>query len=207
MNTISDLTFDNIYHEHTNYWSVTSLKNFFDKLGVTINKVEHVKTHGGSIRVYTSKNNSIDESVSLFLKNESGFGIDDYSTYLNFSDKVKNIKNTVYENIVELKKRYKISSYGSPAKATTSLNYFGIDDNLIDFTVEDNQLKIGKIIPGVNIPIVSKEYCLNNLPDVIIVLAWNFFNEIKSNNKDLIDLGVKFISIKDLENPNIYFNI
>lgn len=203
MNTINDLTFDNIYHEHTNYWSVTSLKNFFDNLGFNINRVDHVNTHGGSIRVYISKNNIIDDSVGVFLKRESDFRIGEYSIYLEFSEKIKNLKKIVYKNIIELKKRYKIASYGSPAKATTLLNYFGIGSNLIDYTVEDNQLKIGKIIPGVNIPIVSKEYCSNNLPDVVIVLAWNFFNEIKLNNQNLVDLGVKFISIKDLENSNL----
>lgn len=202
VDTITDLTFDNIYHEHTNYWSVTSLNNFFNNLGVSINKVEHINTHGGSIRVYTSKNKSIDESVKKFLSNEKELGINEYSTYLEFSKKVNDLKKIVLSNITNLKKDYKISSYGSPAKATTALNFYGIDNKFIDYTIEDNELKIGKFIPGVNIPIVSKEYCYKNLPDIIIVLAWNFYEEIKKNNKNLIDRGVKFISIKDLEKSN-----
>jgi nucleoside-diphosphate-sugar epimerase/SAM-dependent methyltransferase/quercetin dioxygenase-like cupin family protein len=201
MNTIKDLTFDNIYHEHTNYWSVTSLNNFFKNLGISINRVEHVNTHGGSIRVYASKNTLIDDSVFKFLEKEEKFGINDYSTYLGFSKMVNELKSVVLSNISKLKEIYKISSYGSPAKATTALNFFGIDNKFIDYTVEDNTLKVGKFIPGVNIPIVSKEHCYNNLPDVIIVLAWNFYEEIKKNNQNLIDRGVKFISIKDLEDP------
>jgi hypothetical protein len=119
--------------------------------------------------------------------------------YLEFEKRIINVKRNVINNFKELKKKYnKISAYGSPAKATTSLNYFGIDNTYIDYTIEDNELKHDKIIPGVNIPIKSKEYCNNNLPDVIIVLAWNFFNEIVNNNQELVNKGVKFINIKDL---------
>ncbi len=70
----------------------------------------------------------------------------------------------------------------------------------IDYIIEDNKLKIGKFIPCVNIPIKDKDYCLEHLPQVIIVMAWNFFEEIKKNNRDLIDKGILFISIKDLQN-------
>ena len=93
----------------------------------------------------------------------------------------------------------KIVGYGSPAKATTSLNFFQIDNTFIDYVVEDNKLKIGKFIPGVNIPIYSTSKLRQENPDIVIVLAWNFFEDIKRNNQDLIEKGVKFISIKDLE--------
>ena len=89
----------------------------------------------------------------------------------------------------------KIIGYGSPAKATTALNFFGISEE-IDCIVEDNKLKQGKLLPGVKIPIVSKSD-IKDKPDYALVLAWNFINEIKSKN---IDLAHKFISIKDLEN-------
>ena len=101
----------------------------------------------------------------------------------------------------KLKEQYsRIAAYGSPAKATTALNFFGITNHDIEYTIEDNELKHGKVIPGVNIPIKSKDYAFENLPDVIIVLAWNFFDVIVENNKELIDKGVKFISIEELKN-------
>jgi nucleoside-diphosphate-sugar epimerase/SAM-dependent methyltransferase/dTDP-4-dehydrorhamnose 3,5-epimerase-like enzyme len=205
LDTIRDLTFDNIYHEHVNYWSVTSINNFFKSFGLSVYKIEHIDTHGGSIRVYVSKNEKkIENSVSLFLSQENEFGINDYQTYIDFGKRVIDVKNTVIKNISLLKTKFsKIAAYGSPAKATTALNYFGIDDTMIDYTIEDNKLKNNKFIPGVNIPIRSKEYCHRNLPDIIIVLAWNFFEEIKKNNQDLIEKGIKFISIKDLQNKNL----
>jgi nucleoside-diphosphate-sugar epimerase/SAM-dependent methyltransferase/quercetin dioxygenase-like cupin family protein len=201
LDTIKDLTFDNIYHEHTNYWSVTSINNFFNRLGYNVYKVEHINTHGGSIRVYVNRGGEVQPSVAEFLQNESDFGLTDYKTYLDFAKRVEAAKANVNKNIKALKDQgLTLVGYGSPAKATTSLNYYGITSNEIDYIVEDNQLKHNKILPGVKIPIYSKDKLNEKLPDVIIVMAWNFVEEIKKNNQDLIDKGVKFISIKDLQN-------
>ena len=196
LNTIKDLTFDNIYHEHYNYWSLTSLKFFFDKLGANIFKAEKINTHGGSLRIYISKNKSKKKHVSVnkFLKEEIKFGIRNFKTYQDFSKKIKEIKKNVLKNIYKLRHNNKIIGYGSPAKATTALNYFEISKE-IDFIVEDNKLKHGKLIPGVNIPIYSKDKIKDNNA-LVLVLAWNFFEEIKKNNKNLSN---NFISIKDLE--------
>jgi nucleoside-diphosphate-sugar epimerase/SAM-dependent methyltransferase/quercetin dioxygenase-like cupin family protein len=201
LDTIKDLTFDNIYHEHTNYWSVTSINNFFNRLGYNVYKVEHINTHGGSIRVYVNRGGDIQSSVNEFLQNEINFGLTDYKTYLDFAKRVEAAKANVNKNIKALKDQgLTLVGYGSPAKATTSLNYYGITSNEIDYIVEDNQLKHNKILPGVRIPIYSKDKLSEKLPDVVIVMAWNFVEEIKNNNQDLIDKGVKFISIKDLQN-------
>jgi nucleoside-diphosphate-sugar epimerase/SAM-dependent methyltransferase/quercetin dioxygenase-like cupin family protein len=204
LDTIKDLTFDNIYHEHVNYWSVTSIKYFFNRLGYVVDKVEHINTHGGSIRVYVKNQGcKIDSSVELFLNNENEFGLTDYQTYLDFAKRVEQAKINVTKNIKSLKDRgLTLVGYGSPAKATTSLNYFGITSNEIDYIIEDNSLKHNKILPGVYIPIYSREKINEKLPDVVVVMAWNFFEDIKLNNQDLIDKGVKFISIKDLQNFN-----
>ena len=200
-NTLNDLTFDNIYHEHYNYWSVIALNNFFSNLGFKVYKVKHVNTHGGSIRVYVSKNpHHIDDSVNQFIQDEIEFGLTDFKTYESFSKKIQQIKTNVKNNVQKLKEHYgTICAYGSPAKATTALNYFGVNNNYIDYTVDDNPMKTGKYIPGVNIPIRNREYFASNLPKAVIVLAWNFFDQIVKNNQQFIDAGVTFINIKDLE--------
>jgi nucleoside-diphosphate-sugar epimerase/SAM-dependent methyltransferase/quercetin dioxygenase-like cupin family protein len=201
LDTIKDLTFDNIYHEHTNYWSVTSINNFFNRLGYNVYKVEHINTHGGSIRVYVNRGDEQQPSVNEFLQNEINFGLTDYKTYLDFAKRVEAAKANINKNIKALKDQgLTLVGYGSPAKATTSLNYYGLTSNEIDYIVEDNQLKHNKILPGVRIPIYSKDKLNEKLPDVVIVMAWNFVEEIKNNNQDLINKGVKFISIKDLQN-------
>ena len=91
----------------------------------------------------------------------------------------------------------KIIGYGAPAKATTALNFFGIADE-IEFIVEDNKLKHNKFIPGVNIPIKNKSK-IKNKNNVLLVLAWNFYDDIKKNNLNLSD---NFINIKELESSN-----
>ena len=197
LNTLKDLTFDNIYHEHYNYWSLTSLITFFDKLNATIYKAEKIETHGGSLRIYvkSSKKTKVERSVKLILEEEEKFGIKNYKSYQEFAKKVYKIRENVRKNILKLKKNNaKIIGYGSPAKATTALNFFGISDE-IECIVEDNKLKHGKFLPGMNIPITSKEK-IKKKPDYAVVLAWNFFEEIKKKNSSLAH---KFISIKDLE--------
>jgi len=205
--TLNDMTFDNIYHEHVNFWSVTSIGYFFDRLDYAIAKVEHIDTHGGSIRLYVYRRHDefeVDKSVYNFIKREKEFKLNQTKTYLDFSDRVQTIKNNVRDNFKKLKQKYKtIVGYGSPAKATTSLNYFEINNEYIDYIVEDNSLKHNKLIPNVRIPIFSKDKLNESIPDVIIVMAWNFFEEIKKNNSHLIEKGVKFYSIKDLEKEEI----
>ncbi len=198
LNTLKDSTFDNIYHEHYNYWSLTSLVTFFNRFSAKIYKAEKIDTHGGSIRIFVKKNlkTKIEKSVKSLLREEEKFGIKKYQTYQNFGYKVYKIRDNVRKNIAKLKNNNtKIIGYGAPAKATTSLNFFGIS-NEIECIVEDNKLKHGKFLPGMNIPITSKTL-IKEKPDYALVLAWNFLEEIKKKNSDLAH---KFISIKDLEN-------
>ena len=202
LDTIKDLTFDNIYHEHYNYWSVLSLNNFFKSLGLELNKVVHIDTHGGSIRVYISRKgkNLVDSSVNDFLSKERSFGLDNLDTYKVFERKVEDYKGNVVNQINKIKSEGKnIIGYGSPAKATTVLNYYGINNSHIDYIIEDNQLKHNHLLPGVRIPIKAKNGMLKTSDDVILVLAWNFFDYIKENNKSLVDLGYKFTTLKKLE--------
>ena len=198
MNTLKDLTFDNIYHEHYNYWSLTSLVYFFNQFDAKIFKSEKVDTHGGSLRVYIKKGKQIkiESSVKKMLKDEEEFGIKNFKTYKKFGEKVYQIRENVLKNIKNLKNNNKtIIGYGAPAKATTALNFFGISKE-IDFIVEDNKLKHNKFIPGVKIPIKSKKIVKNN-NNTMVVLAWNFFKDIKKNNSNL---SKNFINIKELEN-------
>ena len=197
LNTIQDLTFDNIYHEHYNYWSLTSLINFFNQFKVKIVKAERINTHGGSLRIYIKKNSNskVENSVKKLLKEEEKFGLKKYETYKKFGEKIYKIKNNVKKNIQKLKNSgKKLIGYGSPAKATTALNFFGISKE-IEYIVEDNKLKHGKFLPGMKIPIISKAKVKEKF-DYALVLAWNFFDEIKKKNSGLAN---KFINIKDLE--------
>ena len=200
MNTLQDLTFDNIYHEHYNYWSLTSLVNFFNQFNGKIFRSEKIDTHGGSLRIYVTKNKKVkpENSVKKMLDEEEKFGIKKFKTYEEFGEKVYKIRENVRKNLKKIKeKNNMIIGFGAPAKATTALNFFGIT-NEIDFVVEDNKLKHNKYIPGVKIPIKSKA-TIKDKKNIMIVLAWNFYKEIKENN---LKLSENFINIKDLETNN-----
>jgi len=201
MNTLQDLTFDNIYHEHYNYWSLTSLDYFFNQFNAKIFRSEKVDTHGGSIRVYIKKDKKvkIEKSVKKMLKEEEKFGIKDFGTYKKFGERVYKIRENVLLNIKKLKDNKKtIIGYGAPAKATTALNFFGISKE-IDFIVEDNKLKHNKFIPGVKIPIKKKSF-IKNKKNVLLVLAWNFYDDIKKNN---VNLSEDFLNIKELQSNSL----
>ena len=130
------------------------------------------------------------------LIEEEKFGIKNFQTYKEFGEKVYRIRENVRRNIKKLKDNNSlIIGYGAPAKATTALNFFGINKE-IDFIVEDNKLKHDKFIPGVNIPIKNKSQ-IKDKKNTLIVLAWNFYKDIKKNNSSISE---NFINIKDLEN-------
>ena len=169
---------------------------FFKNFDKNIQSREN-KYYGGSIRVFISKDKKrkIESSVKKLLKEEENFGLKKYQTYVDFGKKVYLIRKNVLNNLNVLRKKNKnIIAYGAPAKATTALNFFGITDQ-IDFIVEDNSLKHNKYIPGVKIPIKSKKSVKDN-NNTMVVLAWNFFEEIKKNN---LNLSKNFVNIKSLE--------
>ena len=197
INTLLEYTFDNIYHEHVNYWCLHSLKKYFENFNFVIVNAEKIKTHGGYLRVFVKKNNKnikINKQVNKILLEEKNIGIFNFNIFENFRNQVENIKNNTIKNIKILKLKYnKIYGFGAPAKATTALNYFNIA-NYFNGIIEDNYLKHNKYVPGTNLKIYSSKNIKKI--DCLIVLAWNFFNEIKNaNNK----LSKKIISIKDLK--------
>jgi nucleoside-diphosphate-sugar epimerase/dTDP-4-dehydrorhamnose 3,5-epimerase-like enzyme len=192
--------YDNIYHEHVNYWSLTTLNHFFNRKNMKIYDVEEIKTHGGSLRVFIShKTNKIitNEKVYKMIKYEKNFGIGNFNKLKKISENISNIKYNFHKNlkkIISNKPNQKIFFYGAPAKTTTLFNFLGVNNYNISI-IEDNFLKIGRYIPGTNIKIISKV----NVPkkDFIIVNAWNYFKKIKDSNKSL---SKKFINILDLFN-------
>ena len=199
IDTLKDFTFDNIYHEHVNYWCLNSLFIYFKNFDLKVFDVERINTHGGSLRVYVAKNSNkriISSNVKFFLKEEVDFGIFKFETFKKFEEKIEKIKSNTIKNLKNLKRdNHKIYAFGAPAKATTMINYFKIA-NYFERIIEDSKLKQNKFIPGTKLMIVDKSKIIKKI-DCLIVLAWNYFNDIKKSN---LTLAKKIISIKDLEN-------
>lgn len=198
LRTINDLTFDNIYHEHVNYWNLHSILKFFEDTRLRVYKVEEVDTHGGSLRVYTTLNKKkrIHSSINSYLELEQKNKLHKFSRYIKFANDVESIKINSLEKINKIIQENKnIIGYGAPAKATTILNYFGISENHFEYILEDSELKFDKFLPGTNIQIKSKIGIDVNKYDYILVLAWNFFDSIVQNNSNNFSKS-KFIKLK-----------
>lgn len=187
-NMLLDGSFDNIYHEHLYYWSINALKNFFKKHDAEVFKVEKINTHGGSIRVYVKKEKNkkvlIENSVSKILKEEKINKIFSLATYKEFNKKIYQRKKRIQLKLLKYdkEKNSNIVGFGAPAKATTLINFFNLK-KYVQYIIDDNDLKHNKIIPNTNILIFNKKR--NEKINCVIVFAWNYFDEIKKNNKHL----------------------
>ena len=187
--------FDTIYHEHLSYFLVKPLKKLYENNDLYIIKIEKYPIHGGSLRIYASKNNlKEDTSVREFLNFENKNKLYDINTYKNFHKEVKKIKKDFLKLLNQLKnKKKKVVAYGASAKGNTLLNYCGINKNLISFTVDDTPEKQNKFAPGSKIPIKDASYLEKEKPGYIVLLAWNFAKEIMQKTEEYRKRGGKYI--------------
>lgn len=193
-NLINEGGFDQIYHEHLCYFSLTALKKLIEQFGLKIFDVRLMPIHGQSLRVYVGKNFEISDSVEEFLKKEKELELDKVETFLKFSEKVKQNKEKLKNLLLELKKEgKKIIGYGAPAKGNTLLNYFGINGDILDFLTDTTPLKQGMYSPGARIPICPPEKLNESKADYILLLVWNYADAILEKEKKLRESGVKFI--------------
>ena len=198
--------FDTIYHEHFSYLSLTNLITVFEKQGLEIFDVQELKTHGGSLRIFTKhkedSSKQIEPTVAAMLQEETAAGINTLGYYQNFQAKVDKIKYDFTEFLIQ-QKRYgkKIIGYGAAAKGNTLLNYCGIKGNdLIEFVVDASPYKQNKLLPGSRIPVVNKEKIDEYKPDFVIIFPWNLKEEISDQLSYVREWGGKFvIAIPELQ--------
>jgi hypothetical protein len=189
--------FDHIYHEHFSYFSLTTIKQILKKFKLEIFDVEELNVHGGSLRLYIKKIGQIkNESKNLkkLLKKEKEFGITKKETYENFQNQILEKKISIWKFFSKVKKENKkIAGYGAPAKGNTMLNYCQIGKDFINFTVDKNPAKQGKLLPGTHIPIFNLKKIHEFKPDYLIILPWNLKEEIVEEMKFIRKWGGKFV--------------
>ena len=177
--------YDTIYHEHLRYYSLSSLKYLFDKYGLKIIHAKKINTHGGSIRVYATRSEKfqINKSVKKILSIEKKYL--NWKTFNNFKKNVFKSKINLYSILKNIKnKNKKICGIGAPARASTLINYIGLDENIIDYVLEiEGSNKIGNYIPGTKIPILSEKKLFVDQPDFAILFSWHIASELKLNLK------------------------
>lgn len=193
-NLLTDGGFDQIYHEHIYYHSLHGLSHLLESVGMYINDAQLVPIHGQSLRVYAGKEKTRLESVVKILEKEKEMGLLETNTYENFASRVFKLKESLMSLLKRLKSDdKKIVGYGAPAKGNTLINFFGIDDQLLDYITDTTPSKQGSYTPGSHIPVLPPEKLENDQPDYVLLLSWNYASAILEKEKNLRDKGVKFI--------------
>lgn len=190
--------FDTIYHEHYSYFSFATAERIFAAHGITLFDVEEIPTHGGSLRIYGRHDDDGSKpatlGVSRLRDKESAYGLGDLGCYSSFGEKVRKTKRNLLAFLIRAKRDGKrIAGYGAPGKGNTLLNYCGIRTDFLDFTVDRNPYKQGKFLPGTHIPIHSPDRIVEVKPDYVLILPWNFRDEIVRQLSYIRSWGGQFV--------------
>ena len=191
---VEHVEFDTIYHEHLCYFSVASADALFRRNGLFINDVRRLPIHGGSLRLYIGKHEARSPAVLAILAEEKALGMDSYGFYEDFAQRVAGFRNRARALIEGLKAEGKrIAAYGAAAKGTIMLNYLGLNGHTIDYVVDKNIHKHGKYMPGVGLKVCDPARLIDDRPDYVMILPWNFRQEIIAEQRPYREGGGQFI--------------
>jgi SAM-dependent methyltransferase len=194
---IAENQFDTLYHEHYSYLSLTALTPVFARAGLRVFDVEHLPTHGGSVRLFacrTSATHADSAAVGLCLEQERAAGLTSLETYAAFGEQVRETKRALLTFLIDAKRAgRRIAAYGAPAKGNTLLNYCGVGADFIDFTVDRNPLKQGRLLPGSRIPVLAPQAVFDSRPDYLLILPWNIKDEVIDQMAGIRAWGGRFV--------------
>ncbi len=192
---IEHCEFDTIYHEHFCYFSCTAVDRLVRRHGMFLNHVEYFpELHGGTLRWHIGPREEVSPTARRYLDREAAEGLTSFEHYSAFAARVEGIRSELRGLLEGLRADgATIAAYGAAAKGSTLVNYVGIGTELVDFVVDRNTHKQGRLMPGVHIPIVDPSALLERQPDYVVLLAWNFKDEILRQQAEYVSRGGRFI--------------
>jgi SAM-dependent methyltransferase len=188
--------FDTIYHEHLCYYSVTALVRLFRPHHLVIENVDFSPFHGGSLclQVRPAAGRTEGPAVRELLEREAAWGVAKPESYAPFRAGVKRLRREAIALVEEEAAGGRtVAAYGAAAKGTILLNVFGLNDERVPFVVDRNPHKQGRFVPGTAQPILPVEALAERRPDDLLILAWNFADEIMSQQRAFADQGGRFV--------------
>jgi hypothetical protein len=198
MRLIEENQFDTIYHEHFSYLSLIATNQVFAAHGLTIFDVEELPSHGGSLRIYArhtaDTSRPVEAAVTELIERERNVGTTTLEYYVSFGEQVKQTKRELLSFLIAAKAEGKtIAGYGAPGKGNTLLNYCGIREDFLDYTVDRNPFKHGKFLPGTHVPVFPPERIRETKPDYVLILPWNLKKEIMGQMAYIREWGGQFV--------------
>ena len=194
---IENNQFDTIYHEHFSYLSLLAVERIFEHHGLQLHDVEELPTHGGSIRIHAAHieaGHSASDTLRQLRDTEAEAGLYDIKAYSEFAERARATKRGLLEFLIEAKRAGKsIAGYGAPAKGNTLLNYCGVREDFIDYTVDRSPAKQGRFLPGTHIPVFAPGKITETRPDYVLILPWNLRDEIIADMAHIRAWGGQFV--------------
>jgi SAM-dependent methyltransferase len=191
--------FDTVYHEHYSYLSLTAVRAVLAAQGLMVFDVEHLPTHGGSLRVHAQRaasgQHECSHRVAAALAEEHAAGITTPAFYAGFQARAEKIKDDLVAFLIDAKRRgWRVGAYGAAAKGNTLLNFAGVRPDLLPYVVDRNPAKQGRFMPGSRIPIVGEQHLLADKPDCVLILPWNLRDEVTAQLACVRGWGGRFVT-------------